>query len=327
MADGKPLVSLGIPVYNGERYIAQMLDALLTQTYENLELVICDNASTDGTEAICRTSVAQDRRIRYHRNATNIGVIANFRRVMVRSSGDFFMWAAADDIKPPNAVEQCVDALVRNPHAVMAHGIVLVRTEGGDDLVEYPNAVDLSDPSAAARIRSFTRGLQHNAMLYGLYKRAALEKATLGYCYGQDYLLCLQMCFIGPVEYVSTPIIICRERKRIPSSSVMYTEVPVTMWNLLNGGNLRRRKCWTVLLMGCYYLVTISGVCWPQRLSAIAAHMSTFCLRYRTRLAKEVVFQLFQPVAWLGAVSWRHAHRWALALRLARRVHALLTRV
>ena len=73
----QPTVSLGLPVYNGENYLAATLDALLAQTYRDFELIICDNASTDGTEAIGRRYAAADRRVRYHRNAENIGASAN----------------------------------------------------------------------------------------------------------------------------------------------------------------------------------------------------------------------------------------------------------
>jgi glycosyltransferase involved in cell wall biosynthesis len=326
MTNSNPLVSVGIPVYNSESFMRRALDALVGQTYENLELIVSDNASTDRTEAICREYAKRDQRIKYHRNPTNIGVYANFRQVFARSAGEFFMWAAADDVRPPTAVARCVEALRRNERAVMAHGVVLVQKAGQQDLLEYPNAVCLSDADAAARVRAFTRGLCHNAMLYGLYRRSALAKGILGRCYGQDYLLCLQMCLLGPIAYVSTPMLICRERHPLPSHSPMYTDRPVTVWSLLHDQGLRRRKCWTVLVMGGYYLAKVRGVRFPQRLEAIAAHVSTFCQRYRAQLAKEVVFQLCEPVAWLGVLFWRLAHRWSSTWRLARRVHAIIAR-
>jgi glycosyltransferase involved in cell wall biosynthesis len=314
-------------VYNGERFLRQALDMLVAQTYEHLELVISDNASTDRTAEMCREYAARDQRIHYHRNATNIGVIANFRRVFALSSGEYFMWAAADDLKPPTAVQCCVEALLRNDRAVMAYGSVLVQTEGEGELVEYPNDICLSDPSAAARVRAFTTGLRHNAMLYGLYRREALQQGILGKCLGQDYLLCLQMCLLGSLEYVRTPIVIYRERRIVVNRSPMYGEVPITLGKLLKVGKVARRKCWTVLLMGCYYLATIGHVKWSERFGAIAAHVVTFSRLYRSRLAKEVVFQLFEPVVWLGTLLWRLTRRWSLTLRLARRVQALLMRI
>jgi hypothetical protein len=313
-------------VYNGEQFLRQALDTLVAQTYEHLEFIISDNASSDRTREICLEYAARDPRIKYYRNATNIGVVANFLRVVELSSGEYFMWAAVDDLKPLTAVERCVEALVNNPRAVLAHGTILVRIAGRDDLIEYPNDIGLADTSAAARVRAFHTGLQHHAMIFGLFRREVLQHGILGHCLGFDYLLCLQMCLLGPLEYVQTPIVIYQERKTVASSSTMYTEVPITFGTLLQVSKVVRRKCWTVLVMGCYYLATVGHVRWSERCGALAAHVTTFSRLYRSRLAKEVVFQLFEPVVWLGLIVWRLARRGSLTLRLARRVQARLTR-
>lgn len=307
MTDKTPLVSVGIPVYNSERFIRQALDALLAQTYPNLELIISDNGSTDGTGEICLGYAARESRIKYHRNPVNIGVYGNYRRVIALASGKYFLWAAVDDLRPPTAIEECVKALLDHEQAVMAHGIVLVKLVGREDLVKFRNEFRLTAASAAERVRVFTEQIEHNGMLYGVYRLDALRKTVLGNCYGQDYLLCLQMSLLGPVEYVQVPIIICRERKSVPSTNPMYQEAPLTVWNLLHEGGLRRRKCWTVLLMGCYYLARIQDVPLSERVKALAAHLSTFSQRYRRQLGKEIIFQLFEPVAWLSTFPWRFA--------------------
>ena len=95
----KPIhqVSIGMPVYNGERFIREALDSLLAQTFTDFELIISDNASTDGTEAICREYAARDPRIRYVRQSENRGAAANFQFVLNEAVGEYFMWAAHDD--------------------------------------------------------------------------------------------------------------------------------------------------------------------------------------------------------------------------------------
>ncbi|MBF0414790.1 MAG: glycosyltransferase family 2 protein [Magnetococcales bacterium] len=92
-----PQVSIGMPVYNGELFIREALDSLLSQTFTDFELIISDNASTDGTEAICREYAAKDERIRYVRQEKNKGVVANFKIVLDEAVGEYFMWTAADD--------------------------------------------------------------------------------------------------------------------------------------------------------------------------------------------------------------------------------------
>src|SRR5690349_812781 len=92
-----PQVSIGLPVYNGEKYLLNAIGSLLKQDFEDFELVISDNASTDKTEAMCHEFAAKDKRIRYHRNETNIGATGNYNRVFRLSNGEFFRWASHDD--------------------------------------------------------------------------------------------------------------------------------------------------------------------------------------------------------------------------------------
>lgn len=96
MDDMKPLVSIGMPVYNGEKYIRQALDSLLAQDYGHFELIISDNASTDGTPEICREYAARDSRIAYYRNQENMGAAWNFKRVLDLAAGEYFMWLPHD---------------------------------------------------------------------------------------------------------------------------------------------------------------------------------------------------------------------------------------
>lgn len=95
--DATPAVSIGMPVYNGERYIEKALGSLLAQTFTNFELIISDNASSDATQTICERYAARDPRIVYIRQNENLGASANFRHVLRRARGKLFMWAAADD--------------------------------------------------------------------------------------------------------------------------------------------------------------------------------------------------------------------------------------
>src|ERR1700693_4622631 len=110
-----PMVSIGLPVYNGEVYLRQALDSILAQTFSDFELVISDNASTDSTEVICREYAAVDSRIRYRRQTRNRGVTWNFRQVVLLSSGKYFLWTSCDDLLAPNYVERCIEVLENDP--------------------------------------------------------------------------------------------------------------------------------------------------------------------------------------------------------------------
>lgn len=116
----QPLVSIGMPVYNGEKLICEALDSLLAQDFKNFELIISDNASTDRTAEICKMYIAHDSRIRYYRNERNMGFLVNFNMVMLLAQGKYFMWAADDDSFEPSYISCMVDALDNNSDAVLS---------------------------------------------------------------------------------------------------------------------------------------------------------------------------------------------------------------
>ena len=133
-----PILSVGIPVYNGEKYLAETLDSLRAQTLHDFEIVISDNASTDRTPAICRDYQAKEPRIRYFRNDRNIGAAANFNRAVKLSRAPLFHGGACDDLYEPQFLERCVDALDRDPSVVLSHTRTKLIGEQGESLVFDP---------------------------------------------------------------------------------------------------------------------------------------------------------------------------------------------
>ena len=120
-SDPVPRVSIGMPVYNGENFLAEALDSMLAQTFADFELIISDNASTDRTEAICRVYAARDTRIRYYRVENNKGATWNFNRTFELARGEYFKWAAHDDLCDPTFVARCVEVLDNDPSVVCCH--------------------------------------------------------------------------------------------------------------------------------------------------------------------------------------------------------------
>jgi glycosyltransferase involved in cell wall biosynthesis len=140
-----PRLSIGLPVFNGERFLAQALNSLLGQSFADFELILSDNASTDGTPQICRYFAARDRRVRFYRSEENLGASANFNHVATMARGEYFKWAAHDDLCAPNYLKACIDVLDRHPDAIVCHTIscaideqakrrgILTRDNGGFD--------------------------------------------------------------------------------------------------------------------------------------------------------------------------------------------------
>jgi glycosyltransferase involved in cell wall biosynthesis len=149
-----PRLGIGLPVYNGATYLAEAVEALLGQTYEDFELIISDNASTDATEDICRQYAAQDPRIRYIRQPRNIGGLLNHNVVFEYCRSELFKWAADDDLYGRDLVERCVAALDEHPDVVLAHSWTAVINSGGEvvQAIEYPLAT--SSVAAPVRFRS-----------------------------------------------------------------------------------------------------------------------------------------------------------------------------
>ncbi len=149
-----PRLSIGLPVYNGENFLAESLEALLGQSYQDFELIISDNASTDGTADICRSYAEQDSRIRYFRQPHNIGGAPNHNFVIEQARGELFKHASHDDLYARDLLRLCVAALDERPEVVLAHSWSAVINETGAvaELIDYP--VDTAAPRAPDRLRS-----------------------------------------------------------------------------------------------------------------------------------------------------------------------------
>jgi len=131
-----PRVSIGMPVYNGEKYIRGALESLLAQAFVDFELIISDNASIDGTAAICLEYQSRDSRIRYYRQNENRGPAGNFAYVLNVSTADYFMWAAVDDRWHPSFVETMVQSLDFNPNVGLAFSQVSICNLATDQIKE-----------------------------------------------------------------------------------------------------------------------------------------------------------------------------------------------
>jgi glycosyltransferase involved in cell wall biosynthesis len=149
-----PRVSIGLPVYNGENFLAQALDALLGQSFTDFELILSDNASTDGTQEICRRYAAADERIRYVRQPRNIGGAPNQAFVAEQARGQYFKLAAHDDLYSPDLVRRCVEVLDAHPDVVLCHGDMAFIDAAGEVVGHYEYSIATDSPSAPERLRS-----------------------------------------------------------------------------------------------------------------------------------------------------------------------------
>jgi glycosyltransferase involved in cell wall biosynthesis len=221
----EPLVSVGIPVYNGARYLREAIDSILGQTYANIELVISDNASTDDTEAICREYAARDPRVRYYRAERNHGAVWNFNRAFALARGELFMWQAFDDARHRECVARCVAELRARPDAVLCCAGVVLMDEDGTPVPdgEWPVGIPPVGPTPEARLGALARALYWYDF-YGVARRSALERTHL--CrpvWGFDVVLLLELCLLGPVVLAPGPLFRYRVFRRKSRTQVAAT--------------------------------------------------------------------------------------------------------
>jgi glycosyltransferase involved in cell wall biosynthesis len=183
-----PLVSIGIPTYSRAAKLERAVDSVLSQTYANLEVVISDNASDDGTEALCRALCAREPRVRYLRSPVNRGPTANFNTVIDELRGDYAMLLSDDDWLDPDYVETCLFELRRAPGLVLACGIGRYLRDG--DVVRGGVEMQLEQDSPSARVVTYVREVDENGIFYGLMALAVMRRAApLRNVLGNDWLL------------------------------------------------------------------------------------------------------------------------------------------
>lgn len=174
-----PRVSIAVPAYNCERYIAQSLESLLGQTYGDFELVISDNASTDGTEEVCRQFAAQDSRIRYVRRTENIGGPGNFRYVFSLCQGELHKWSTADDYWDKTFLEKAIQVLDANPDVILCYPKTRLIDADGQKLSDYEDNLDLRDAAPAARFKQLLSAIGLCNAHLGLIRRSAMQRTRL----------------------------------------------------------------------------------------------------------------------------------------------------
>lgn len=176
--ESPPRVTVGMPVYNGERYIRQAIESILSQTFDDFELVISDNASTDDTERICREYTATHSRIRYFRNDRNRGAAWNHNRVVELARGEYFKWQCHDDYCEPTFLEKCLAVIQRDPEIVLCYP-QFVRVDDGGRRLGVKSSRVLGDGEPHARFRSMIYRRDSCEEIYGISRTAVIRRTVL----------------------------------------------------------------------------------------------------------------------------------------------------
>ena len=197
-----PRISLGLPVYNGERYLAASLDALLRQTFTDFELIISDNGSIDRTGQIAQQYAAKDPRVRYVYHRENRGSSFNHNFVIEEARGEFFKWVSDDDLYAPDLLQRCIEALDSRPEIVLAHAWTAFIDDDGTitQPIEYALTTDVPDPVARFRSVLYTDGGDD---IYGVIRMSVLRRiAPFGSYHWADRTFVGELALNGPFHNV-----------------------------------------------------------------------------------------------------------------------------
>lgn len=255
-------ITIGLPVYNGASTLRPVLDSLLAQTWTDFELIISDNASTDDTSRICMEYSEHDERVRYVRQPCNIGAEANFRYVLDVAESEFFMWAAADDVRSPDFLERNLAFLRANPEYVASTSPT--RFEGKGFNLRAMGDAPLIEEDRYQRLVNFFDAWHANGRFYALFKRDAVSAwHHLGQSFlGADWTLVTHLAVRGKINRLeegwvelgtggasNATDIFAYYRAGLLDWIIPFNRLTADTWRLMSGAPLRQRMIIAMRLM------------------------------------------------------------------------------
>lgn len=245
------MLTIGMPVFNGERYIGAAIDSILRQTFEDFQLIVLDNASTDATAAIVHEYVRRDRRVLYRRNERNIGAGPNFNRVFAMCDSRYFKWAACDDEIEPSYLARCLEVLEGDPDAVLAHSYVRqIDHEGNPTAIqraEYaepvddrrcpgsvyrPVAIEAESPDGPTRFRFYVMTRALCTEIFAVVRTEALAGTPLIASFASsDLALLAELALRGRFHIVPAPLFLNRDHPDRYSQRVLMAAYTSNSWD------------------------------------------------------------------------------------------------
>ncbi|MGC1216041.1 MAG: glycosyltransferase [Phormidesmis sp.] len=233
MVNAPPTLSIGLPVYNGEDFITQALDSFQNQTFQDFEIIISDNASTDRTAEICQQYINDDSRISYYRSDNNLGAAWNYNRTFDLATGKYFKWASHDDLCDSSYLEKCIDILEQDSSIVLCYTNTTVINPSGELTSNYTEDLHLQSPKASERYRKFHqrffKKFKCNAV-FGVMRRDVLQETELiGHYEASDIVLLAELSLRGKVYEIPEYLFFRRDHPKM-SGRANPTAESIAAW-------------------------------------------------------------------------------------------------
>jgi glycosyltransferase involved in cell wall biosynthesis len=238
-----PTLSIGMPVYNGAKWIQEAIEYLLNQSFTDFELIVSDNASTDETADICRRFAERDSRVRYHRHNSNIGVFRNYDYVFQLSTAPYFKWASCNDICLDGFLEKCLAVLRDRPDVVLAYPkAILIFAPSGEEpyAEEYDDNLNLEQERPSDRFRDYLNREKINNVMNGVIRASALRETALNRLLpGSDISMIAELALRGKFVEIPDRLFV---RRLTPDTTILLMESARSHGYLGRPNNIQRLK-------------------------------------------------------------------------------------
>jgi glycosyltransferase involved in cell wall biosynthesis len=226
-----PRVLIGLPVFNGEKYLAPAIESILSQTLADFRLVISDNASTDATEMVCRKYTQADSRVHYFRQARNLGQIPNFNFVYQPAGEPYFKWTGHDDVLGPTYLERCVELLENDSSLALAHSLASEIDTAGGTIRTFHDDIRLSGARPRDRLWRLLWA-KHLTEQWAVLRTRLVDMIwPLGSYPGSDRNFNAKLLILGDIGYVEEPLLHLRAHPDAYGSGAVVGKRSQFLWH------------------------------------------------------------------------------------------------
>lgn len=283
----EPKVTIGMPVYNGENFVEAAVVSILSQSFTDFELLISDNASTDRTKDICQRFAKEDGRVRYIRQLHNLGAAPNYNLLVDESRGQYFKWAAHDDVLAPDYLKACVRVLDTHPSVTLAYPRAEVIDAEGNVVERYDVRLETDSGDPGVRFRELLLSWHRCYEIFGLFRKSALVQTDLfDTFWGADRTLLQEVALLGPFFEVPRFLFHPRMHAEQSITKMRGRDVDRTYWSDMSAAGRVVLPAWNVVF-GNLRLVHKVEMSTTEK-ARLCGYVGSWALRHRTELARDV---------------------------------------